>query len=280
MRSRARISLVILALAAGFFSPAALADIPQRVVSMNLCTDQLAMLIAAQGQLVSVSRLATDPRSSAMVNEAKGFVQNQGLAEEIYLMHPDLILAGSFTARASVDMLRRLGLRVETFEPAYSLDDVADRITQMGDALGRQDAAAQIVADYRAGLAGFQQQAGRRPRAALFSANGYTANDDTVAGQILIAAGFDNIAAEVGVTDTGVLPLEVLAMAAPEAVITSTPYPGASRSEDIMDHPVITALRAHSTSGSFSDADWVCGTPFVLRAIGSMVELRHSMRTP
>ena len=36
------------------------AEQPQRVVSMNLCTDQLAMLIARPGQLHSVSHLASD----------------------------------------------------------------------------------------------------------------------------------------------------------------------------------------------------------------------------
>ena len=38
----------------------AFADAPARVVSMNLCTDQLAMMLAAPGQLVSVSHLATE----------------------------------------------------------------------------------------------------------------------------------------------------------------------------------------------------------------------------
>ncbi|MEL6267927.1 MAG: ABC transporter substrate-binding protein, partial [Pseudomonadota bacterium] len=51
----------------------AAAQPPARVVSMNLCTDQLAMLIASPGQLVSVSYLARDPASSAMAAEAQGY---------------------------------------------------------------------------------------------------------------------------------------------------------------------------------------------------------------
>ena len=39
---------------------------PLRVVSINLCTDQLAMLLAAPGQLVSVTHLARDPEASVM----------------------------------------------------------------------------------------------------------------------------------------------------------------------------------------------------------------------
>mgnify|MGYP006999250795 CR=1 FL=1 len=54
-------------------APAALpppATPPARVVSMNLCTDQLAMALAAPGQLISVSYIARDPRASAMAEEA------------------------------------------------------------------------------------------------------------------------------------------------------------------------------------------------------------------
>jgi hypothetical protein len=94
----------------------AAAEAPRRVVSMNLCTDQLAMLIAAPGQLRSVSHLATDPSASAMAEEALDHDINHGLAEEIYLMRPDLVIAGSFSNRATLDMLRRLEIarRVRT----------------------------------------------------------------------------------------------------------------------------------------------------------------------
>ena len=271
--------LIALVLAGGLVSLSAFAeaDSPRRVVSINLCTDQLAMMLATEGQLVSVSHLALDARSSAMVEQARAYTINHGLAEEIYLLQPDLVLIGSFSGRATVDMLERLGLPVATFDPAYSLDDIADRITQMGVALGRQDAAAQMVVEYREGLATFQATTAHQPRAALYTANGYTSGDRTLAGQILLAAGFANIATEAGFSDAGFMPLEVLAMNAPAAVITSHPYPGASRSEEIMDHPVVQSLRKTSVNGSFSDQDWVCGTPFVLRAIGAMADLRKGM---
>ena len=45
---------------------------PQRVVSMNLCTDQLAMMLAGPGQLISVSHLGHDPAVSPMAAQACG----------------------------------------------------------------------------------------------------------------------------------------------------------------------------------------------------------------
>lgn len=77
----------LLALALAGALPAA-AQPPARVVSMNLCTDQLAMLIAAPGQLVSVSHVARDPVSSALAEQAQAYPVNHGSAEEIFLLAP------------------------------------------------------------------------------------------------------------------------------------------------------------------------------------------------
>ena len=64
---------------------------PLRVVSINVCTDQLAMLLAKPQQLLSVSYMASDPESAVLHEMAQNYHPNHGLAEEIFLMKPDLI---------------------------------------------------------------------------------------------------------------------------------------------------------------------------------------------
>mgnify|MGYP006152008123 CR=1 FL=1 len=78
-------------------------------------------------------------------------------------------------------------------------------------------------------------------------------------------------------TGGGILPLERLVMAAPEVIVTSTPYPGASRSEEILAHPALAAIRRDAARAKVSDADWVCGTPVLLNAIRTMAEARRSL---
>lgn len=243
---------------------------------MNLCTDQLAMMLAAQGQLISVSYLAFDPQGSAMADEAQALIPNRGLAEDIYLLNPDLVIAGSFSTRATVDMLRRLGLPVAVMEPAYSLADVRARIHEMGTLLHREEAAAEIVARFDAGLARLRATApGDRPLAALYYANGYTSGDRTLAGEILEAAGFRNAAVAAGLPLGGVFPLELLALSDPDTLVTGRRYPAASRSEEILDHPVVQALASNRMRGSITDRDWICGTPYVLRAIQTLAALHR-----
>ena len=146
---------------------------PQRVVSMNLCSDQLAMMLAAPGQLISVSSLAQDPRLSPMAQEAAAYRPNSGRAEEIYLMRPDLVIAGTYTPPATVAMLRRLGIRVETPPPSEDFDAIRADIIRMGDWLGRRDAARDLLARFDADLAIARSPRGQG-RAALYYANGFT----------------------------------------------------------------------------------------------------------
>ena len=258
-------------------APPAVAEAPQRVVSINLCTDQLAMLLAGEGQLVSVSRIALDQRVSAMASEALHYVINAGRAEEVHVMRPDLVVAGVYTSRDTIAMLRRLGIEVVQFDIVKSLNQVRTRILEMGDALEQQEAARVLVARFDADLAALREEKGPlndAPRAALYYANGYTSGENSLATDILHAAGLRNAPAEAGY-DWGKLPLEILALIDPDLVITARRYPGGSRAEEVMDHPVVGALRGRGAA--LTDQDWVCGTPFVLRAIRDMVDARRSV---
>ncbi|MDP0925819.1 ABC transporter substrate-binding protein [Paracoccus onubensis] len=240
---------------------------PQRVVSMNLCTDQIAMLLAAEGQLISVSDLAADPRMSSMADKAAAYQENHGRAEEIYLMRPDLVIAGQFTQGPTVQMLRRLGIRVEVFPPAESIESIRKEIRHMGALLGREQAADALLADFDEGLEATASKT-RRGRAALYYANGFTSGRNTLAGTILDAAGYDNVAGDFGIDDTSALPMELIVMSQPDRVITGSKWPGQSRSEAILDHPALKKLSFGVAEAT--DRDWVCGTPYILRAIGEL----------
>ena len=247
-----------------------------RVVSINLCTDQIAMMLAAPGQLVSVSRLASDPLSSAMVEEARAYPANMGSAEQVYLLHPDLVLASVYTNPATISLLQRLGVRVEQVPPVNALDQVPDQIRAVARAMGREAVGEALIAEYTAGLTALTDPREAVP-AAMYYPNGYTTGAGTLADDVLTHAGLENIAATAGVTGGGILPLERLVMAAPQVIVTSTPYPGASRSEEILQHPALAGLRDGAVVAATSDADWVCGTPHILRALTRMQAARDAV---
>jgi iron complex transport system substrate-binding protein len=225
------------------------------------------MLIAGEGQLHSVSVLASDPSTSVMVRQAKRYVANHALAEEIFLMEPDLVLAGTFSPRATVGLLRRLGFHVEEFAPAKSFDDVRENITRIGELLGRQQKAAELVAELDRGLSRLQQAKPSGKTIALSDANSYTTGTGTIADEIFQAAGLTNIAEKLGVTGTVRLPMELLIMAKPDMIAMSDhDYGAPALAQENFVHPAYRALGAKAEMVEVPVPNMICGAPFTLEA--------------
>ena len=263
----------LVALVLAFWAGAAQAGPPERVVSINLCTDQLLMLLGAPEQIVSVSHIAHDTRVSPMATEAARYPVNFGQGEEIFALAPDLVLAGTYSSRFVVNLLRGLGVRVEELPITNSLDDIPGQIRQVGAWLGREAEAEALVARFETDLAALRTDPLQRPRAVLHYANNYTSGDKTLAHQVLLAAGFANAATEEAIQFGGTLPMERLILLAPDLVISGEAYPGASRAEEVLRHPAMAVFKDRHAKGALADADWVCGTPAILRAISRLRDL-------
>lgn len=271
-RTRAAVLAASLSLAPVFgLCPARAGEPPSRVVSMNLCTDQFAMLMAAPGQLVSVSAIAREPQSAAMVEEAQQFPVNYGQAEEIFLLKPDLVLAGTYTTRATVGLLRQLGIRVEQFSPDSSFEGVRTAMLRMGTLLGREQRAGELVAELDAGLARLASLPVTHRTAALYYANSYTSGAGTLANAVLEAAGVENIAARLGIQGTATIPLETLVLSMPDLVIAGDrDYEAPALAQQNFAHPAFLALAARSGEVAMPVRNTVCGGPFTLAAVNML----------
>ena len=111
MQKLARILAIVAFLLSGVAGAAP--AVPRRVVSINLCADELLLALADPGQIASLSVYATDPDLSTVVAEAAAFPHHAASAESVVALAPDLVLAGRFTKRDTRDMLTRLGYRLE-----------------------------------------------------------------------------------------------------------------------------------------------------------------------
>ncbi|WP_180898371.1 ABC transporter substrate-binding protein [Martelella soudanensis] len=242
-------------------------------MSINLCTDQMAMLVAGEGQLISVSMLAADPAVSMMAEEAAGYRLNDGLAEQVFLMRPDLVLAGSYSTRATVDLLKRLGIAVSEFQPAASLDDVRHNLERLGVLLDRKPAADELIAGMDAGLAALAETPPGKRTAALYYANGYTSGKDSLAGDMLARLGLVNIASEAGVDTLGRLPLERLIMAAPDVIVGGdVDYDAPALAQAGFTHPAFVAATGHSDYVNLPSRYSICGGPFNVAGIALLAE--------
>lgn len=258
--------------------PAVSADKPQRIVSLNLCTDQLLMMLAEPQRIAALSYLAQDEGSSVMYEEARKFRVTHAQAEEIFVLEPDLVLVGTFNAASTVAILKRLGKRVEQFSPAQSFADIRKNLQRLGDLIGEREKADALIREFDLELERVRrEQLTRKPRAAFYYSNNYTAGDATLANEILQASGMRNIGAELGLSQTTKLPLELLVMANPELIIKDRDFGPPARAQEVFEHPALAYLQGRSNQTQVADKFMICGAPFTINAVKRLVAARKQI---
>jgi len=273
-----RAGLAALSLAAATVADAGAAP-PARVMSLNVCTDQLAMLLAKPGQLISVSELATDPGLSFHSDRAAGYDKNRGLAEEVLLAKPDVVVTGAYSLHNTTPLLRRLGYQIEEFVYDTTLQSIPADIRRMGAILGTEERAETLAASFEADLAAIEaDRCGAAPTALAYDQNGIAMGMGSLTDSAMQAAGLRNLAAELGYSGMSPFPLELVVEHRPDIIILPEPLADSPALADLIAaHPAIRALgdqslRIHLPRGAAS-----CSGPFVIEAVKALAAARKRL---
>ena len=246
--------------------PSLAAAQPRRVLSLNLCTDQLVLALAQPGDIAGLTRLASDCAISIACKAAAEQRTVRGTAEEVIALQPDLVVGGRYTARPAMQAARRLGVPVLEMEPANSLAVIREQITTVAAALGQVERGSALVAAFDRRLANIPPPPDRRRVAAIYQANGFTVGQTSLAGDILLRAGLDNFSVREGVDRYSVLPMEVLVWRHPDLLITDAPSPRASQATALLQHPLLAEAFA-GRRVIVPSRLWICGLPETLDAV-------------
>lgn len=239
---------------------------PQRIVSLNLCTDQILLQLVGRERIAALSFLSQDAFSTALHEQARGLPIAWGNAEEVLALQPDLVLVGAYTTRHTTAMLRRFGIPVLVVAGANSFDEVAAELRSVARAVGEEARGEAIIARFAERLAELEaSHRSPRPLATQFASGGYSAGSATLYHDIFAAAGHDNGAARGGLAGYGILPLEKLVEHAPDVLIGSDYRRGTpTLGNRLLQHPAIAGLGAHEVV--LPARLTVCGGPWNLDA--------------
>jgi iron complex transport system substrate-binding protein len=253
---------------------------PRRIVSMNLCTDQMILALVDRSHIASLSYLVAKPDVSTTVAAADGIRLNHGLAEEILPLEPDLIVAGRYTSRPTVFLLKGLGYHLVEVDISRSLADVRERLRHLGQAVGEEKRAETLIEAFDQRLAGLRSPAvGPRPTALYLQPNGYTAGRGTLVGDILEHAGFENLGARFDIEGHGRAPLEILLAADPDVIVTDENQPRApALAYEVLEHRAIATVTERAKRVTVPVRFWICGMPETLRAVEILTEARRRLR--
>jgi iron complex transport system substrate-binding protein len=249
---------------------AACADAPpRRIVSINLCADELLLALADPDQIAGLSIYATDPDLSFSADAAKAYRHDAADAESVIGLNPDLVLAGRYTKLDTRQMLTRLGYRLELLDSASSIAKSEAIIRQVATLVGHPERGEALVAEIEAAKARAAAAApANHPSAAVYQRRGYVTGGDTLTGELLSVAGFTNDGGPLAGKYGGFVPLERIVADPPDYIVVSSAI---TRAEDqgsaLLDHPALAALYPPDRRIPLPDKLTACGGPSLPAAI-------------
>jgi iron complex transport system substrate-binding protein len=249
---------------------------PQRVMSLNLCTDQLLLDLLPPERITSITFLARSRDKAFHWSEADRVAVNHGLAEEVLAEHPDLVLAGTYSTTSTRMLLKRVGVKVMEVPPANSFEEIRAVTREVAAAVGEAEAGERLLATMDATLRGL---AANRPaqmiRVAGWSGGGSVPGKGTMFDAILDAAGGANVAAHMRGGRNGTFDIEELLAARPDVLAygTSSDESAPSRRTDAGQHPLILAIYRQRRV-QYPEVPYSCGLP---ESAAAAVELRASL---
>lgn len=283
MRPVAFLALSVLLLVLAGRAGAAETHHPRRVVSINLCSDMLALELAPPGTLKSVYRVAADPEDSPVAALAKSIPLNNATAEEILSYKPDLVLAHSFSSPFTLSLLARAHVPVVKVKDAQNFADVRANVRRVAAALGVKAKGEAWIAHFDASLAASARpMTAHPPRAVIYQDLGGSAAANTILGALLTHAGFDNVVKSGPDGGFVNLTIEDLIDARPDLVAIGIYRPHEpSLAHQVLSHPALKAyIDAHARAIDLPAKLWNCGTPFIAEIAARLATARDTFDAP
>lgn len=234
------------------------------------------MLLAPRARIASISYLSRQKGSTPRGLEKLTFSIpiNHGFAEEVIAYKPDLVVAGLYTSRPTVQLLRKLGYRVIDFTPERNFDDMRTNITRMGALVGEPERARQIIADFDARLVRIRAELGpARPIYADIGVNNWMPGKNTLSTAITNAGGYRTLGEALGYEGFRNVPLEQLLTVRPSLVSNTTPYANPpSLATQALRHPALRQMASRSELITIPERLWVCAAPSTLDAVQMLAD--------
>ncbi len=245
-----------------------------RIVSMNVCTDQLLLSLADPHQILGLSRFARDSWQSFAAGEARKFPVLSGGAEDVLMLKPDVVVASLFDKRATRDLLKAHGLQLAEFSVAQTVDEVKAQIGRMGEIAGHPDRAAAEISRLESAIARARESAGgRNDRALALSRRGWVSGRDSLLGALLDVAGLRNAADELGIGSGGYASLEAIVALKPDLLVVSE---AGDRAEDegkaFLLHPALERFYPSDKRIVIPERLTVCGGVMLADALDLLVK--------
>ena len=226
----------------------------ERVVSLNLCTDQMLVLLAPE-KIAALTPLARDPALSFVAQQAAQLPVVRASAEAVLRLHPDLILAAPYGAQTTLALLAQEHVPLLRVSLPQDFAGIRRMTRVLANALGVPQRGEALLAAMDARLAALPR-IGQARRALVWEPRGFTAGPGTLMDDVLRAAGFTNA------SDGSVVTVETLVHRPPDRLVVPTEPAWPSLATTLLDHPALAGLPRRAIPPALT----LCAGPFTAEA--------------
>jgi iron complex transport system substrate-binding protein len=240
---------------------------PRRVVSFNLCADQLVIALADPEQIAGLSPYAADPALSVMAEQARSFRRLEWQAEATISLQPDLVLVGPNDRPVTRRLLAAQKLRVLDVALVSDVAAARAQIAELATLLGHPERGERLLAE----LAAAQARLAQVPRAPFSTAlvverGGYTQGPQSLAATLVAQAGL-RPPAGVPAGYGGFIALERLLMLKADILfLKDPPLKPQDQGALFFTHPAVEALYPPERRIALPTRFTMCGGPALVAA--------------
>lgn len=261
-------------------SPVGAQQRPQRVASLNLCTDEVLLTLADRDQIASLSFLIKDPSISFMTEQAQGLPINDGRAETILFSGPDLVLSGTYGQQGQAELLKAQGLKVLTLGPWTSLEEGQEQIRTMAHALGHPARGEALIVQINDALQGTKNIVQNKPSILVYDRGSWVSSTDSPLSELLVHMGFKPHQEALGLPHGGMARLESIVTTPPDFLLLDDDSDKAvDNGTALFVHPALVNTVPLERRLMIPRRLTICGGPSTPKAINALAaEIRAKVR--
>lgn len=239
---------------------------PRRIVSINLCADQLVLALADRDQIAGVTRNATSTEMSGEAAKARGLPVIRNSAEQILAIDPDLIVGMPASRSAPMRALKGHKYNLLDLDTANTVDEIYASIRQTAVAVGHPERGEALVANMQARLARIGKPGGGKV-AAYYQRRGFMTGTGTLIDDLMQRMGLVNLAAKLDKPPLSQLSIEEMVAAQPDYLIVESATDRiADQGTEMLHHPAIANIPRISIPQAWT----VCGSSAYVQAAEGM----------
>lgn len=259
---------------------------PKRIVSFNLCADQLLLALADPGQIAGLSPYAVNPLLSVMTDKAASFPRLDWDAESVVNLAPDLVLGGP-SHRPIHAMLSAMGIRVVDVELIRNLADARRQAIEVGKLVGHPERGEALARQIEQAEARLSAVALKPPlTAVVIQREGYREGPASLASGMLSIAGLRPPQRESGgaggfmsAQQGGFVSLEHLLTDGPDVlVLQDPPREAQDQGALFITHPALLARYGANRRIDLPERYTLCGGPPLLQGLDYLAKAIKTLK--